>query len=48
MRKVVENTKDSTDEKLIPNWEGPYKIVKLTGKGSYDLKDSEGKQALRL
>ena len=39
------NTKDSADAKLNPNWEGPYKIVKLAGK--YYLKDSEGKQAPR-
>ena len=43
MRKVVRNTKDPTNEKFSPNWKGPYKIVKLSGKGAYYLKDSEGK-----
>ena len=47
MRKIVGNTKDPTDGKLGPNWEGPYKIVKLAGKGAYYLKDREGKQVLK-
>ncbi|GFZ11148.1 hypothetical protein Acr_22g0005460 [Actinidia rufa] len=47
-RKVVGNTKDPVDGKLVPNWEGPYKITKLTGKGAYHLEDLEGKQVPRL
>ncbi|GFS36321.1 hypothetical protein Acr_00g0045360 [Actinidia rufa] len=47
LRKVVGNTKDPADRKLGPNWEEPYKIVKLAGKGAYHLKDSEGKQVSR-
>ena len=47
MRKVVRNTKDRVDGKHNHNWEGPYKIVKLTDKGSYYIEDTEGKQALR-
>ena len=47
MRKVVENTKDPVDGKLSPNWEGPYKIVKLVGKGTYYVEDFKGKQAPR-
>ncbi|GFZ14410.1 hypothetical protein Acr_24g0006000 [Actinidia rufa] len=47
LRKVVGNTKNSTDEKLGPNWEGPYKIVKLIGKCVYYLEDSKGKQVQR-
>ena len=43
MRKIVENTHDPTNGKLRLNWEGPYKIVKLVGKGNYYLKDSVGK-----
>ncbi|GFS36309.1 hypothetical protein Acr_00g0045290 [Actinidia rufa] len=48
LRKVVGNTKDLADGKLGLNWEGPYKIPKLAGKGAYYLGDSEGKQVLRL
>ena len=47
MRKVVENIKDPADEKLDPNWKGPYKITKLVRKGAYYLKDHEGKQISR-
>ncbi|GFY85297.1 hypothetical protein Acr_04g0000350 [Actinidia rufa] len=37
LRKVVGNTKDPTDGNLAPNWEGPYKIIKLAGRSSYYL-----------
>ena len=47
LRKVVRNTKDPADGKLIPNCEGLYKIVKLADKGVYYLEDPEGKLALR-
>ena len=47
-RKVVGNTKDQEDGKLSPNWEGPYKIIRLAKKGAYYLEDSEGKQVWRL
>ncbi|KAK3036150.1 hypothetical protein RJ639_029887 [Escallonia herrerae] len=29
--------------KLAPNWEGPYKVVKLGGPGAYHLEDLDGK-----
>ena len=45
LRKVVQNTKDPTNGKLSPNWEGPYKIIKLAGKGAYYLEDPKCKQA---
>ncbi|XP_057463838.1 uncharacterized protein LOC130753679 [Actinidia eriantha] len=47
LRKVVGNTKDPTDGKLGPNWEGPYKIIRLAGKSSYYLEDAEGKEIPR-
>ena len=47
LRKVVGNTKDPTDGKLGPNWEGPYKVIKLAGRGSCYLEDAEGKEVLR-
>ena len=34
--------------KLGPNWEGPYKITKLVGKGAYYLVDLEDKQIPRV
>ncbi|XP_057497351.1 uncharacterized protein LOC130782072 [Actinidia eriantha] len=41
LRKAIGNIKDPTDEKIGPNWEGPYKIVKLAGRGAYYLEDSK-------
>ncbi|GFS42838.1 hypothetical protein Acr_00g0081980 [Actinidia rufa] len=48
LRKVVGNTKDPTDSKLGPNYEGPCKITKLAGRSSYYLEDAEGKEVPRL
>ena len=39
--------KDYVDGKLDLNWEGQYKIMKLTGKWTYNLEDLNGKQYLR-
>ncbi|GFS40182.1 hypothetical protein Acr_00g0066980 [Actinidia rufa] len=47
LRKVVGNTKEPTDGKLAPNWEGPYKIIKLAARSSYYLEDAEAKEILR-
>ncbi|GFY90940.1 hypothetical protein Acr_07g0011360 [Actinidia rufa] len=47
LRKVIGNTKDPTKGKLGPNWEGPYKIVKLAGRGSYYSEDAEGNEIPR-
>ena len=35
------------DGKPYPNWEGPYKITKLVGQGTYYLEDLEDKQVPR-
>ena len=37
LRKVTPATKDPTQEKLGPTWEGPYKIVKFYKRGTYHL-----------
>ncbi|GKA01353.1 hypothetical protein Tco_0674018 [Tanacetum coccineum] len=34
-------------EKLGPKWEGPYEFTEALGKGSYKLKDQNGKELLR-
>ncbi|GFZ00194.1 hypothetical protein Acr_13g0015930 [Actinidia rufa] len=47
LRKVIGNTKGPVDGKLDSNWEGPYKVTKLAGKGAYYLEDPEGKPVLR-
>ena len=43
----VGNTNDPVDGNLGPNWEIPYKILKLAGKGGYYVEDTKGKQAPR-
>uniref|UniRef100_A0A2N9H6C8 RNase H type-1 domain-containing protein n=1 Tax=Fagus sylvatica TaxID=28930 RepID=A0A2N9H6C8_FAGSY len=35
LRKVLGNTKNPTDGKLGPNWEGPYRVRFVTGTGAY-------------
>lgn len=39
LRKVSQVTKDPTQGKLGFNWEGPYKVIRYSRKGSYYLKD---------
>ncbi|KAL2230216.1 UNVERIFIED_CONTAM: hypothetical protein Sindi_1616000 [Sesamum indicum] len=33
--------------KLDPNWEGPFKVVEIVGKGTYKLQDAQGKELPR-
>uniref|UniRef100_A0A2N9HQJ4 Uncharacterized protein n=1 Tax=Fagus sylvatica TaxID=28930 RepID=A0A2N9HQJ4_FAGSY len=39
LRKVLGNTKNPTDGKLGPNWEGPYRVRSVTGVGAYHLEN---------
>ena len=41
--KVLGVTKNPTDEKLSPNWEGPYGIISQVGVGVYQLKTIKDK-----
>ena len=43
LRKVMGNTLVPGEGKLGANWEGPYKITGLAGKGSYHLEDLDGR-----
>ena len=45
--KVTPATKDPTQGKLGPTWEGPYRVVHYSCQGSYHLEDSEGKMLPR-
>ena len=38
LRKVMSATRDSTQGKLGPNWEGPYRITSWQRKDTYHLK----------
>ncbi|XP_075663322.1 uncharacterized protein LOC142632887 [Castanea sativa] len=42
-RKVSQATKDPNKRKLGPSWEGPYKVVHYSRRGSYYLEDANGK-----
>ena len=44
LRKVTLATKDLTQGKLSPNWEGPYRVVHYLCQGRYHLEDAEGKR----
>ena len=35
LRKVLDNTKNPTDAKLGPNWEGLYRVRSVIGVGAY-------------
>ena len=48
LRKVFENTADSTAGKFQPNWEGPY-VVKRTGEAwSYAIDKTDGTPVPRM
>jgi hypothetical protein len=44
LRKVTQATKDPSQGKLGPNWEGPYKIIQYYRRGTYHLEDHHGKK----
>ena len=39
LRRVVRNTWDFSVGKLTPTWEGPYRVIAITGPGAYYLED---------
>ena len=43
-RKVTGVTRDLSQRKLGPNWEGPYKIASWHRKGTYHLEKLEGQK----
>ena len=47
LRKVTPATKDSTQGKLGPSWEGPYRVVHYSRQGSYHLEDLDRKRLPR-
>ena len=44
LRKVMGVTKDPTQGKLGPNWEGPYRITSWQRKGTYHLETMDGRK----
>ena len=47
LRKVTLATKDPTQGKLGPTWEGPYRVVHYLRQGDYHLEDLKGKRLPR-
>ena len=45
--RVTPVTKDPTQGKLGPTWEGPYKIIHYSRQGSYHLESMDGKKLPR-
>nr|XP_009796070.1 PREDICTED: uncharacterized protein LOC104242696 [Nicotiana sylvestris] len=43
LKKVFQSTRAANARKLSPNWEGPYKIHGIAGKGAYKLEILDGK-----
>uniref|UniRef100_A0A2N9IKM3 Uncharacterized protein n=1 Tax=Fagus sylvatica TaxID=28930 RepID=A0A2N9IKM3_FAGSY len=44
LRKITQATKDPSQGKLGPNWEGPYKVIQYYRRGTYHLEDRHGKK----
>ena len=48
LRKIFENTADSTAGKFQPNWEGPYIVRRLGESGSYAIDKTDGTLVPRM
>ena len=44
LRKVMGASKDPSQGKLGPNWEGPYRITSWQRKGTYHLEKMDGRK----
>ena len=44
LRKVIGDTRDPSQGKLSPNWEGPYRIASWQRKGTYYLEMLDGQK----
>ena len=44
LRKVMGATRDPTQGKLGPNWEGPYRVTSWQRNGTYHLETTNGKK----
>ena len=47
LQKVTLATKNPTQGKLGPTWEGPYKIIHYSRQGSYHLESMDGSKLPR-
>ena len=47
LRKVSQATKDPSQGKLGPAWEGPYEVIRHSREGFYYLKSLDGQELLQ-
>ncbi|KAH9802826.1 Ribonuclease H [Citrus sinensis] len=47
LRKVNQNTRDPNYGALGPRWEGPYRVIRATGPGAYELAYPDGRNVKR-
>ena len=47
LRKVTTATRDPTQGKLGPTWEGPYRVIHYSRRGSYHLETLDGRRLRR-
>ena len=47
LRKTTTATKDPTQGKLSPTWEGPYRVIHYSRQGSYHLETMDGQRLPR-
>uniref|UniRef100_A0A2N9F6A1 Uncharacterized protein n=1 Tax=Fagus sylvatica TaxID=28930 RepID=A0A2N9F6A1_FAGSY len=46
LRKVTLATRNPSEGKLGPNWEGPYKVIEVRRPGTYHLEDMNGRRSV--
>jgi hypothetical protein len=44
LRKVTLATRDPTQGKFGPNWEGPYRVIEIHRRGTYHLEAMDGRR----
>jgi hypothetical protein len=44
LRRVTLATRNPSEGKLGPNWEGPYKVIEIRRPGTYHLEDMSGRR----
>ena len=44
LQKVMDAIRDPSQGKLVPNWEGPYRIASWQRKGTYHLETMDGQK----
>ena len=43
LRKIFQNTQEPGVGTFDPNWEGPYKVIRVVRSGVYELEDPNGR-----